>query len=369
MERKFNLVLVALLFFVGPTLAQQVTGNLEGRILSLQGEPLAEVNVVINSPSLQGERGAVSDARGYFRAVAIPAGVYTVKISHIGYQGIIYENIAIQLGKTTTLGEIRLAPKSIEMPEVVIYGANPVIDPTSTTVGANLTSSTFAPLPTERNFRSVVTLLPQANTSYLGDETNIAGSTGLENIYFIDGMNVTDPYRGVSSTNLPFNFVREIEVKTGGYEAEFGRALGGIINVITYSGGNKFHGNIFGFYTGNRLVAEARRGLIKVNTDAFARYDLGFSLGGPILHDKLWFFTAYNPNFEREEVEIPGIGVHDDKKTTHIFSGKLSWHASANTNLAFTVVADPSERTRVGHNSPAPFNPSGLKNIDPFLGI
>jgi hypothetical protein len=95
MWRRFNALFSTLLFFAGPTLAQQVTGNLEGRILTSQREPLADANVVVNSPSLQGERGAVSDVQGYFRVVAIPAGVYTVKISHIGHQGAVYENISI----------------------------------------------------------------------------------------------------------------------------------------------------------------------------------------------------------------------------------------------------------------------------------
>ena len=90
-------------------------------------------------------------------------------------------------------------------------------------------------------------LSPMATESYYGDGLNLAGSTGWENVYYIDGNNVTDPMRSSSGTNLPYNFVKEIEIKNGGYEAEFGSSIGGIANIITHSGGNQFHGQVFGF--------------------------------------------------------------------------------------------------------------------------
>ena len=145
-----------------------------------------------------------------------------------------------------------------------------MIDPSSTTVGLNLASETYEDLPLDRNFRSIVSLALQANTSYLGDEVNISGSTGMENAYFIDGINVTDPFKGATSTNLPYNFVREIEIKTGGYEAEYGRALGGIVNVITPSGGNDFHGQVFGFFTSHRFAGSYRPGVVGSDIDDFA---------------------------------------------------------------------------------------------------
>jgi len=368
MRKKLYFMLIALALGSGITQAQQVTGNLEGRILTLQSEPLAGANVVVTSPSLQGERGAACNTQGYFRVVAIPAGVYSVRISHIGYQDITYENVLIRLGKTTTLGEIPLAPKSIEMPKVVVFESKPIIDPTSTTVGVNLTSQIFETLPTERSFRSIVALSPQANVSYLGDEINIAGSTGLENAYFIDGMNVTDPYTAVTSTNLPYNFVKEIEVKTGGYEAEFGRAQGGIINVITHSGGNDFQVKAFGFFTDNRLAADSRFGFLQLDTGDFAKYDVGVSLNGPIKRDKLWYFLAYNANVEKQDITFAGLGIRSDERKSHLFAGKLTWRAGPQTSFVLTVLGDPTKWDRIGHNYPGSDSPSALANPDPFLG-
>jgi hypothetical protein len=331
MAKKIYIITWALALFIGATHAQQVTGNLEGRILEVQGQPLAETNITVTGPSLQGTRGSTSDKRGYFRILALPAGSYTAKISLLGYQAVTYDNVPIRLGKTTFLGEIRLQSQAIEMPAITVSGAKPLIDPVSTTTGANLAAETYEVLPIQRNYRSITTLLPHANESFLGDEVNFGGATGLENKYYIDGTDVTDPWRGITGTNLPYNFIKQIEVKTGGYEAEYRSALGGVVNAITHSGGNEFHGQVFGFFANNRFAGEPRLGALEPNQGGFAQYDVGLSLGGPIIRDKLWFFTAYNPTVEREEVEIPGAGFYDDHSTTHIFAGKLSWRASKGT--------------------------------------
>lgn len=347
--------------------AQEVNGHLEGRVLDAQGAPIAAVNVTLRGESLQGERGATTDERGYFRVPALPVGTYTVRLSHTAYQGVTYEKVDIRLGRTTSLGEVRLQVRTMELPEVVVSGERPLIDPTSTTLGANLTAGTYQSLPVERNFRSMTALLPQANLSFFGDEVNISGTTGIENAYFIDGINTTDIYRASTSTNLPYNFVQEIEVKTGGYEAEFGRALGGIVNVITPSGSNDFHGQVFGFFTDDPLTQKQRPGTVKETVEGFTFYDLGFSFHGPIARDQLWFYAAYNPIFERRDVEIPGLGIHKDSGIAHLLASKLTWKAGSNTSLVFTLLGDPSQRHKVSNPGLGLATPSRLENPDSFL--
>ena len=168
----------------------------------------------------------------------------------------VFEGVTIRLGRTTSLGETRLEPQALELGEIVVTAERPLVDLASPASVTNLPSEQFEDLPTPRDFRSIVSLAPQANLSLLpGDEVNIAGGTGPENAYYLDGVNITDPRLGATSSNLPYNFVRELQVKAGGYEAEFGRASGGIIDVITHSGGNRFRGQVFGFFTGNGLRA------------------------------------------------------------------------------------------------------------------
>lgn len=357
-------MLLALLLVARTSFAQESTGSLEGRVMDSLRIPVPGANITVSGPALQGVRGTVTDEKGYFRLVALPVGLYSLRISHVAYQGITYDKISVHLGKTSTLGDLPLASRTAEMPEVTVSGARPLIDARSATTGANIEARTFETLPTDRNFRSIVTLVPSANSSsYIGEGTNISGSTGNENVYFIDGINVTEPLRSSTSADLPYNFVQEVEVKTGGYEAEYASALGGIVNVVTRSGGNDFAGQAFGFFTNNGLTAERRPGLLKETISRFSSYDVGLSLGGPIIRDKVWFYGAYNPSFEDKDVVLPGLGAYPDRKRSQLFAGKLSWQAGENTHAVLSVLGDPSNQDAVNLNSGI----SALSNPDPIL--
>jgi hypothetical protein len=340
---------------------------MQGKILDADGEPIIAANVIVESPNLQGKRGAATNDLGNFLVLTLPVGEYSVRIQHLGYQEVNFQNITISLGKTTTLGEIILEVQTIEMPAITVSADIVLIDPTSTKGGGNLDSDVYSDLPVERDYRSIATLLPQVNVSFLGDEANFAGATGLENKYFVDGIETTDPFRGVTGTTLPYNLVREIELKTGGYEAEYRSSLGGILNAITYSGGNDFHGQVFGFFANKQFSGDERRPALAPPTGDFAQYDFGFGLGGPIILDKLWFFVAYNPKVEREDIEIPGQGFSENKITNHIFAGKLTWRATQKTNVVFSINGDPGKTDAVGVTvRPLPV-PVTFTNPDPYL--
>ncbi len=348
--------------------SQQVTGNLQGRVYDGQGQPLPTCNISVTGENIQGVRGSTSNKAGWFRVLSLPVGLAKVKITHIAHHEIQYDNVPIRLGKTTTLGEIHLAQRTIEMSEVIVTSTKPVIDPNSTAYGDNLEVEVYSTLPVERNYRSITALLAHTNTSFLGDETNFAGSTGLENKYFIDGVNATDPFRGMTGTNLPYNFVKEVEVKTGGYEAEYRSSLGGLVNVVTHGGGNELETRVFGFFANNRFSGDPRQGVTEPVTGDFSQFDFGFGIGGAIVRDKLWFFAAYNPTFEREDVQIPGVGFFEDRTTSHIFAGKLTWQPTENTNLIFTIFGDPSDRRGVGEWFGSVGTIGSFENPDPFLG-
>lgn len=340
--RSWGLCTVLLMFLTTTAWGQDVTGELEGWVVDTSGNRLAEALVTAVGPRLQLARTAQSDSRGYFRFVALAPGPYTLRIRLVGRRPLALEHVTVALGQTTNLGLVRLEPERFELPEIVVSGARPIIDPTSTALATNLRAETFSSLPVERNYRSIVALAPQANTSYFGDETNIAGSTGSENAYFIDGVNVTDLDAGATSVNLPYNFVQEIQIKTGGYEAEYGRAQGGIVNVVTPTGGNTLGGEIYAFLTNDELRRPARLGLNDVALGEFSTYDVGVSAGGPIARDRAWFYAAYNPTFDRRDASVPGSGTLRDARTVHLLAGKLTWQATTTTNLTFTMVGDPS---------------------------
>src|SRR5205085_7812241 len=131
-------------------------------------------------------------------------------------------------------------------------------------VGTNRDTRTVETLPTGRNYSSVVQVVPGVSTdasSNNSDQTTITvyGSSGAENGFYIDGVNTTGAEYGFQGKELNYEFIQAVDVKTGGYEAEFGRATGGIINVITKSGGNEFHGDVFGYFDNDSLQADAER--------------------------------------------------------------------------------------------------------------
>jgi hypothetical protein len=295
-------------------------------------------------------------------------GTYSVRFTTIGYREVVVEDVLVQLGSTTSLGEIRLQRQAVELPPIVVSGDRVVIDATSTALGATLESNTFSQLPLDRNYRSIAGLLPQANVSFLGDEVNVVGASGSDNMYFIDGVNVTDAYRANTGTNLPYNFVKAIEVQQGGYEAEFGKALGGIINVITHSGSNEFEVDGFGFFTNSTFADEPLAGATDLKIEDFTAYDAGLSVSGPFVRDRLWFYGAYNPRVLQKQVTLPIFGLQEDRRTTHHFAGKLTWRPNEGMDLQLSAFGDPRSHDAVGPFDNFVTPPSTLSNPDPFLG-
>lgn len=368
MKRVLGSVLLVLGFLLrapSHTYAQAVTGAIAGRVLSTAGDPLDNVVVTAVGNSLQGERSVTSDQRGRFLFSALPPGSYVVRIQRIGFAPLRVTGIAVVLGGTTSLGELLLAPQAVEVKEVAVSGARPLVDPTTTATATVLDSSTFLALPTDRNFRALLALVPQVTPSPYGDGANVAGATGIENAYFVDGIHVTDPLAGDGSLNLPYNFVREVQVTTGGYEAEYGRAQGGVVSVITSSGGNEVHGQALGFYTGNDLRAAPRWGVGQSQVDKFSQYDVGLSIGGPIRRDRLWFYAAYNPTFENSDANFPGIPMQQDSRISHLFAGKLTSRLATTTDVTLTLLGDPSTRDFVGSAPlfPLPASVSEAKSV------
>jgi hypothetical protein len=348
--------------------AQDVTGGIEGWIVDARGSPLPDVVVTALRPRTTQLGITTSNAKGFYRLSLLPVGTYTIAFRRVGYRPVSIQGVAVRLGTTGSLGVTRLEAGAVELPEVIAFAERPLMDPTTTASGGVLHEELYETLPVERNFHALPALLPQANSSYFGDEVNIAGSSGPENVYYVDGVNVTDPYRASSSGDLPYNFIREVVVKTGGYEAEYGRALGGIVNVITHSGGNDFQGEGFGFFTSSDLSGDWRRGLTDANVEASADYDAGASLGGPIVRGRAWFFAAYSRSVKSQDIRIPTFATQRDSRKAHLFAAKIDWQPAGATSFALTVLGDPSTRQLVGPAYTPTGYPTGLDNIDPFLG-
>ena len=161
-----------------------------------------------------------------------------------GFKNTEQADVRINLDQTITLSlKMQIASLS---ETVQVVGTSPVIDTTSAAGGINASQELFAQLPTRRDFYSISRIAPGVTQDTYG--AAMSGSTSAENQYIIDGLNTTGVEVGTQGKTLNFDFVQEVEVKTGGLGAEYGRMTGGAVNVITKSGGNAFHGDGFGFF-------------------------------------------------------------------------------------------------------------------------
>ena len=215
--QKFRVALMlglVLFLAVGAFAQSGETGAITGTVAQA-GTPLPGVTVEVKSVNLQGSRTDVTDAAGHFRFSLLPPGEYTLTAALSGFNTASQKGIRVSLNRVVTL-EVALSAAASE--QITVTGAAPVVDVTSSSTGTNVTSETMASLPIARNFTAVAQVAPGTNTDNAG--TTFYGSTGAENQYIIDGLNTTNIRSGTEGKTLNFDFVQEVEVKTGGMPAE-----------------------------------------------------------------------------------------------------------------------------------------------------
>ena len=331
--------------------SQGTTGAVRGKIIEEGGEVLPGVTVSIAGTALMGTRSVVTDTNGDFRIVNLPPGNYKIVAELKGFKKTTLENIAVTLESTQNL-EIRMAIGAIEE-EVTVTAGSPVVDTSSSKLTTNVRKEFFDALPKGRNYQDMVYLAPGVQSDSMG--VSVSGGQGSENQFIVDGTNITGPYYGTDQiTNIVYEFVEEVQMKTGGYEAEFGGALGGVVNVITKSGGNVYHGEMRLNYQSNQLYADPKIGIYGEGAlREFNYYDISASLGGYLVKDKLWFFGAYSPSFRTSFYapvsKLTGeTGRFKQKDQINTYSAKLTFLPHPNHTLTISAFGDPG--TKDGYN-------------------
>lgn len=350
--------------------AAQTTGALSGQILDANTQAAVPGAVVVaQSPALQGEQSAVSDSTGAFTLSLLPAGTYSLTVRREGYNPFTQQGLTVGLDRRIQV-RLQLVPDTVQLGIVEIVAQKPVISLGSAQAGQTITRQQMELIPygrDARNFEAVATSVPGVQVDRYGLQLN--GATSPESSYVIDGVAVNDPAYGTQGTTLLQDFVDQVDVKTGGYQAEHGRATGGVINVVTRSGGNDFHGSVFV----NWLPIEARRkavgGPYAIALERSLHYDLdvGAELGGPLLKDKLWFYAGFAPQvvstdnqriIQAQQDDGAGAAALDgsgnpvvsevarkkyvQKQVSVQFTGKITWLVEENHSLALALYGNPS---------------------------
>jgi hypothetical protein len=300
-----GLGIINLLAPVSAHAQSNTSGAIQGTVSDLKtGEKLAGVTVIASSPSLAQAQTAITDEKGQYKITDLPPGDYLVTFY---FADITLERSGINVGVNKVTPVFQKLDQAQAGGEVVkITDTAPTIDPTSTTQGITIDKNYIKNIPVPgRTFES--TLGAAAGSQGDGLGVSFSGSSSLENQYFVDGVNTTGLTYGTVGSPVINDFIEEIEVITGGYNAEFGRATGGVVNVVTKSGSNEFKGSIFGSFQPGAFTAATQAtptnaSSIDAKADLSYAADFGFELGGPIIKDKLWFFVGFAPSFSKTDV-------------------------------------------------------------------
>jgi len=345
------LALFSLTFlWVAGVCAQETSGALQGTVKDATGAAVANAHVALTSPTLVGTKAYDTDSKGYYHFANLPSGVYTLTATAAGFGTLTRTNLSIAVGSLPTI-DLKLSVNSVTE-NVQVSGEQPQIDVSTMSTQTTISPEVVTYVPHGTSFQSVIQFAPMARNEPLMGSTSmgngsgatspgngsnggsvgysIGGAADSENAYLVEGQETADIIGGYSHTNVPFDFVQEVQVKTSGVEAEYRGALGGTVNVIMKKGTNNWHGSAFlqfeasaadGSPTGSLPGGGAARydptassttALNGATIDpAYQNYqpkkdkvhDIlpGFTVGGPLWRNRIFFLGGFNPEFHNVE--------------------------------------------------------------------
>lgn len=313
------------------------TGNLTGVVTDGTGAALPGVTVTVTSPQLQGQRSAVTDAEGKYTLSLLPPGTYHSEFALGGFDTVAKDNIRVSVDTTTPLNATMALGAVSEA--ITVTAEAVVVDPTQTVLQQNFGTQHLKYATIGANGRTYQTVLQQAPGVAGGSNPQVMGANLGQNNFMLDGVNTTDPVTHTFGSNLPFDAIQEVSIQTLGKDAEYGRAVGGVVNVVTKSGGNEFSGSFDARFTNDDL---SESNDFHPNDQPYQQFKPGATLGGPIVRDRLWFFGTLervdnkqsNPTLDA----IPGVfSITPGVRTFKGWNSLLKFTATpaANHTLSF----------------------------------
>src|SRR6201991_4417468 len=354
-------------------------GTIGGTVTDAAGAAVPGATITVTGSQVQ--RTATSNDSGVFRVENLEPGTYTVRVEQTGFKSAVANNVTVNVGREATLN-LKLETGEISA-TVDVTASVGGVDQQSTATGQNLNDQLFQNVPVQRNVSSLFYISPSSGDSINGgrDNPSIAGGSGLDNLYIADGVNITNSaFGGIGTfsrsygalgTGINTPFIKEVQVKTAGFEPQYGQSLGGIVNIITQSGGNEYHGSVYGFLRPKSFEATRRQpDDTRTNKQGMLlheeNYDVGADVGGyvPGLKNRLFFFGSFNPTIRREivtgvrgnpndiaagngDIVDTGLflsrGEFARRYRTYNYAGKLDWVISQNHQLTFSIFGDPTK--------------------------
>ncbi len=309
--KKILLSLSILVFISMVCFGQSGAGSIRGTVKSAEGEVLPGILVTLTSPSIVVKQlTALTNENGLYRFVGLLPGNYQVKFELEGMQTTIEKGIRVRVGKTMSV-DASMNLKTLTE-EIIVEGKAPTLDRQKATGVASMGVEFLKSLPAgDRSFATFFAMTPGVT----GDTAH--GSSEMSNAYLLDGVNMGDPSTGGRGVSFGADIMEEVSVQTGGISAEYGSVQGAVVNIVTKSGGNKFSGSASFYYNHESLQSDNTEGTDLYDSDNTTKVgekfkmEPVFTLGGPIIKDKLWFFLnlsmtnqeTYAPNYPHDRDE------------------------------------------------------------------
>lgn len=339
MRRVFALGAVFAVLMGAPAFAA-TTGQLQGTVADAQGNALPGVTVTATSPAqIGGAKVAVTDAEGRFAFPALAPGEYVVSAELQGFASQERNEVQVRLDRTTEMAFT--LPEGSVTEEIVVTSEAPVVDPEQVGTAQTFTEEYLQYAAIGSGNRSYQAVLFQAGgVADQGSASNpsVFGSTLGENAYLVDGVDTTDPVTATFGTNFNFDAIQEISFQTGGFEAEYGRATGGVVNIVTKSGGNELAGTLDARYRDSDFYETGDH--FDPDTSPVKFQDLAGTLGGPLLRDRLWYFAS----FEDIDNELtPGGSPTTFNYKGQNYLAKATWQLSPSWQAVVKHSGDPAD--------------------------
>jgi hypothetical protein len=292
-------------------LAQQAAGNLTGTIVDPTGAPIANSPIKATNELTGQTHVTTTNSAGDYLLPALPAGQYCVEVEVAGFKKYVRQGITLNVSQNARV-DAKLEIGQVSQ-EVVVRGSVPLVDTREVQLGGLVDEKRIIDLPLNgRNVYTLVTLLPgvSGNLQFpqqpdlaIGASLNVNGARNLQTSFLLDGgMNIGVNRNGGLLVPNP-DSVQEFRLITSNFNAEYGRSAGGVVTVVTKSGANQIHGTLYEFLRNDALDA---RGFFSPSVSPLKRNQFGGSVGGPILHDKLFYFFSYQGDRIRQGVFVNG---------------------------------------------------------------